>query len=491
MHRFDPRRARRRLLALVAALALGAPAGAQVSVPYEQLAKDYRTAHGLGASEPAEVDFQQFLDGSFVRAELGALEARYPRACLADKARMEEFRSIALAILDLQRQWLDWFGGEGEGAHAARADLVELRKWLAAAHVSSAHPEKETTDLLELYGAKDKERALATRIREAFATGKALGFVPRRPEPPQLLFAPTRAEFLGLCCFIGWADESWRESYWKPEIASWTEFFWSERQVVALQYPPLAWKGDDLSQFIPMTDREPTGLLEHVVQRSGHSLCSYLFEFRLDPAFESGLTQNLAIELYGENNARSGGSGRGVVTDAWSEFVPGGNSAGGMLPQRRADSAWRETLGADWFSKPLAQGLRIGAKECGGSFERLGFIQLTADDKVKKVCVRAPFFGAAAADKPLPSKEFLADYLEFFRAYKSAFVHWLMEQGGGKPRKASLAKLAGVLEQVATLEEDPSFEELLVKAYGLAWSDADEDKSSLERQFLAWVSKQK
>ena len=103
--------------------------------------------------------------------------------------------------------------------------------------------------------------------------------------------------------------------------------------------------------------------------------------------------------------------------------------------------------------------------------------------------MRAPFFGSAAQGKELPPPEFLTDYLEFFRAYKSCFLHWLREKSTPKP-DASRAKFAELLRQVAEAGSAAGFEELVSEVYAIPLSAADLSKDSLEQRFLAWLATQ-
>ena len=209
----------------------------------------------------------------------------------------------------------------------------------------------------------------------------------RRDRPAQVIFSPTRLDFIGLCSTIGWFDEPWRGSYWVEGVLLWTEMYWNDLQVIALQYPP-AQPGGDIERGTPMAEREGTGLLQHVVQRATHSLCWYAFARTLDPAFESGLAQEMVIAIYGENNTRSGGNGRGSTKEGWSQFVPGGMSQGGTLPPNNADSLWREDLGADHFVKVLKLSQRAGGKDARSADEKLPYFVIAHDDGTKKMKVR-------------------------------------------------------------------------------------------------------
>ena len=111
---------------------------------------------------------------------------------------------------------------------------------------------------------------------------------------------------------------------------------------------------------------------------------------------------------------------------------------------------------------------------------------LHSDDTTKHAPVRAPFFGSGARDKPLPPREFLKDYMEFFRAYKTAFVHWLREESQPKPAD-SKAKLAKLLAKAAEAGGAASFEELVLEVYGVPYSDHELAKDCLESSFLRWL----
>jgi hypothetical protein len=172
-------------------------------------------------------------------------------------------------------------------------------------------------------------------------------------------------------------------------------------------------------------------------------------------------------------------------------FVPGGASQGGLLPPNSADNVWRSTAGADWFVKPLKDSQRVASKDATMGKEKTSTFEITADDKVKRHFVRAPFLGAAAAAKELPPSEFLSDYLEFFRAYKSCYVHWMLEEGAGKSGKVSHAKLAELLRTVAAEAGSATFDELVARGYGAPFSAPDPKPESLEWNFLLWLSRQK
>jgi hypothetical protein len=238
-----------------------------------------------------------------------------------------------------------------------------------------------------------------------------------------------------------------------------------------------------------MDGREPTGLEQHVAQRAAVSLAWHSLGRKLDPAFELGLAQAIVIDLYRQNNTRSGGGGRGDEDAGTVAFVPGGNSAGGMLPPSNIDSVWRSTLGADYFVKPLEDAQKAGSKSAAKEKdEKAAFFQIRSDDTSERLCVRAPFFGSVALGKELPPRQFLQDYLEFFRAYRAAFAHWLRDESGSK-REAARAQLATLLRRCAESGYAATFEEVVLEVYGVPFSSKESAVDCLENRFLAWLAK--
>lgn len=477
------------LLALAPSIA-AAQTPAPTPVPFEDFAAQFRKAHGITATDPLTVDVQALFARDWLVAPVGVFDLIYPRAGLEDKARQDQLRTLTVCLVEVQGQWVRWFGVD-TASDALAGDLAALKKWVGSAKPQSAKLADPATDLWAYFGAGDKERALAERVRAGFADAAALGYRPSAETRPQILFTPTRREFLDVVSFFGWVDPDRQASFWDPGAARWSECFWNAIQVLSLEDPPVKADAQDPWAGTSMNSKAPTGVVEHVATRSAHSLCTTLFGYRLDPAFESGLCQNVAIALYGRNNSRSGGSGRGNSVDGWSMFVPGGNKNGGHLPGMSADSPWRSTAGADWFVKPLRDSQRVASKDASGGRDKISTFELTATDNVKRLFVRAPFLGLAASQKDVPAQEFLPDYLEFFRAYKSAFAHWLLEEGGGKNAKASHAKLAELLRNVAAATEGATFETLLSECYSQPWSGQDAKPDSLEWSFLVWLSRQK
>ena len=478
------------LASILLACGASAQSPAPTPPPFAEFAAEFRKSHHIATEDPTDFDTQAFLAREWLREQIGIFEVFYPRQGLEAKQRQEELRVLVGCVLDLQDQWLEWFGAV-PASEAAREDLAALKRWVGTARPQPAKLDRPETTLFAYLGANEKELAMAARVAAAFVDGSALGYKPRGEVLPQLLFAPTRKEFLEVVAFCGWADPQLQGAFWNDGAARWSECFWNSLQVLSLEDPQAKPNPAKPWDGVSMNSKHATGAVEHVATRAAHSLCTAFYGYGLDPAFESGLCQNAAIAMYGRNNSRSGGSGRGNSTDGWSMFVPGGNKNGGNLPGISAESPWRETAGSDWFVKVLRDSQRVASKDASLGREKTSTFELTAIDRVKKHFVRAPFLGQAALAKDVPAAEFLPDYLEFFRAYKSCFVHWLHEEGAGKAGKYSHAKLAELLRNVAGAAEGALFEDLLSACYAKPWSAADAKPENLEWSFLAWLGRQK
>jgi hypothetical protein len=457
-------------------------------VDFGKLADGYFAKHKIEGKAPAETAMEDVLGTHYLLAEIGALDLRFPREFLDEKSAVDDFKTCLTAALQIHEVFLDWIGASGEAADKARADAADLRKFLKTARVAPGS--HEAGSFFEALGGASSIAPVVARFRDGFRGGASLGFEPLSGRVQIVMVAPTRQHFLELAGVLGQIQEGARSLYWNDQLINWTEFGWNEIQVVATQYPPLRVKTDDFSEGVAMNAKEATGLQQHVGQRVGMALCWYAFGSSLDPAFELAIAQTMVIDVYGENNTRSGGSGRSNFVGAMEAFIPGGNSNGGALPPGNAESAWRSTNGKDYFVKPLAAGQSAGAK--GGAKlkeEKQSYFELHGDDTSGRFYVRAPFLGSAAQGKELPAAEFLSDYLEFFRAYKTGFVHWLREKSSAKPGEAK-ALFAKLLREVAVAGGGASFEEVVAEVYKVPYSAVDFGKDTLERRFLAWLDTQ-
>jgi hypothetical protein len=241
-----------------------------------------------------------------------------------------------------------------------------------------------------------------------------------------------------------------------------------------------------------MNAREKTGLLQHVAQHAANFLTSHYFGGYPAAVFEAGMGIDLVIDLYGENNARAGGSGEAKATAERGEFLPGIDVAGGSLLPISADSKWRSEKGRDRFVRALRKGQRDGAKAAAkqelGKIDPLAFFALESErGRAQLVC--APFLGTEVGEKAV-REDALAEYREFFRAYKSAFAYWLRTQARPAGAKREKQPFAQLLRTCAAPPQGRTFEQVVEELYGLPLSASDRTVESLEWRFLRWLSRQ-
>jgi hypothetical protein len=463
---------------------LAAPLRAAQSVDFAKLADTYLAAHPVPGEDSA-LSMEKLVEAHFTPARVGAIDLRFPRAYLKDKAAMASFKEVVTAILQVHGAWFDVVGASGAATDAARADVLELIKWLKTAK-PAPEPEK-AADFFEVFVGGAEQAARVARVADGFRSGAALGLEPRGGKLQMLVVSPERRDFLELAGVFGKLEPEARGVHWNDQLLGWTEFGWNTIQVVALQYPPLKPDADKLKDGMSMNEREPTGLAQHVAQRCAVQLCWHTCDKLLDPALEIALAQALVVDLYKGNNTRSGGASRGNSVDGITAFVPGGNPNGGALPPNNADSSWRATLGADYFLKPLRAAQKAGAKLADDRSDKHTYFQIVSDDTAKRLAMRAPFFGLAARDKEVPAPEFLRDYQEFFRAYKTAFAHWLRDERG-KGTKEARERFSALVKQVVEAGSAATFEEVVQEIYGLPLSSKDAAAKTLEREFCEWLS---
>jgi hypothetical protein len=176
-------------------------------------------------------------------------------------------------------------------------------------------------------------------------------------------------------------------------------------------------------------------------------------------------------------------------TEAVNVFVAGGNPSGGTIANS-AESRWRETHGADRFLGPLKRSQKAAAGEAQERWARPGGFELLDATGSSSHVVWAPLLGAHGTGPP--PAPYHADHMEFRRAYRVAFLHWLRTRGAGS-KKSSAEAFARFAR---TLAGGASAAEAIEEGYGLPLSAPSPaellaaDTLPLEGRFLVWLSKQ-
>jgi len=439
------------LLMLLAAFA-GLPA--QGKVDWAGLGHAY--VKEVGETEPPTLAY--LLDRHYVSLLLGDFDVRVPRAQIAKPKGAATIAAIAEALVGLQERLDELTTADAKVLADKREETTALRRYVTAWRSKPA-----TTP------------APAGRSRE---------------NPCVLILAPDRKTFVGLVGWLGLWKKQYQDYWWNDGTAQFADLHVEDEgevQLVALEYAAPAQNGNVMLGF-DMNTREKTGLQQHVLQRGGMSWCWRSFGPDSDLSFTLGLATALVVDVLGQNNARSGGSNKGSATEGRNAFIPGAPGRGGAMEMVNADSAWRLSQGQDWFTRPLRQAQTAGEHAAKDSKDRLGhFLVRDAKDENKRQVVDGPFLGAAAMARDEVPTQFLDDYLEFHRAYRAGFVHWLQDHGD-KTKAASLARFRELMSLFLDKKPGATLDALCEATYGLPLSAKDPATDALERRFLAWLA---
>jgi hypothetical protein len=300
-----------------------------------------------------------------------------------------------------------------------------------------------------------------------------------------LVLLPTREEFVEFAAAAALADPTMRPAFWAAGPELWTDYTFAGSLAIALEYASPR-STEDYRLAISMTAKNPRGLREHVAVLAAAALLEAAYGGGLEPLFAGALANLLVLELFGELDTRADGDLRAHTTPGRSVFVPGGKPRGGKLPIHRADSRWRVLQGKDHFVGVLAACQVEGGAGAAERWERISAFAVRDDRGESPLVVRAPFLGAGASEPPGEAYE--GDYLEFLRAYRVAFLHWLRERaapGAGESRRRFAALLYELRSPGADLLA--AFERVYEEP--LSTADAPAIEASLEGKFLTWLSR--
>lgn len=482
------------LAALLLAPSLAGPAPQDEGLDFEALAKAFATDHGLDGLDEWDVDFRAVLDQGYAHVALGIFDVYYPVSGLEDGKNAAMFQELCGLLLEVQKLWLESMQPHVGKLREPLDDLEDVQKWVAKWKTSALRkidPE-ESLDLADQLKTSDRQREAIARLQASFLEGDGLGIEREGALSSPLILLPTREEFVRLMCYAGLIYEHDRDAYWTDETHTWIEGRISDMRALALEYTdpvhPL-----DITRGRDMNIKHDDELQQHVVQRAYLSLLQNYFGEHLDPAVAVGLAINTDIDVFGKDHARLEGDPRGNSTPPREVFVPGGNPNGGYLPPLSAESHWREFEGEFRFVTKLQQAQKAGNETGQDSREKLRSFALK-DAEAGQYIVHAPFLGTPAFDKGMPPELYVGEYMEFFRAYRTGFAHFL-RTGAGKNERESKELFGQLMVAMAqanlTYDDQRSFEELIQDIYGVPLSSAEPDtKTDLEGRFIKWLDKQ-
>jgi hypothetical protein len=482
---------RRVALASVLAGTLAAASRAQQQESnYTELATRYRSSHGLDGLPTDETAVQGALDKGFASLGVGLFDVHYPWSALSDPKRVDEFKQLVLGLVDLQVHWVAWLADKDPPPNGPQPtpDFDVVRKWVNSwkpeAIRKAIGAEGSPKDFAKLAGATKPVLDAIQSSSDSIRTGSVVG-LELKGKPVELVLAAGRAEFVGFTAFVGSLQDEWKKMLWTGILPQRNEFHLNELVCLALENA--AANGGDVGTT--MNDREKTGLLEHVTQYAADRLVKHYCGSALDAGIATGAAIDLVIELYGENNARVFGAGEGRSTPARFKFVRGGRSEGGKLAKISADCRWRQEKGKDYFTKPLRlsqpEGEKLAITDKSEAPGPTAHFELDCKEEPgEHDYVTAPFLLNNAATKDV-SQPFFADYQEFLRAYRSAFVRFLMTDA--KPKDADVKRPWAKLLKSCVADPKKPFEERAAAIFGTPLTAGDPSSKALEWQFLEWL----
>lgn len=482
--------------------AIGAAQAPAAEIPFDELARTFRERRCDGN---AACTVPEILERKFVQVQLGAFEVFYPTEHLAQTEAPEDLVDVVVGLLEYQRVWIEWLLAGDETATSVLADLAALRAWAAAWPVrklAKLGKEGGHKDLADFCEASPDLRAAEARVL-AYLRSDATGLPFSAERRVQLILSPTRLDFMQWVAFVGELNEEKRRELYSFGVDQWTQFWTDWTLVAAMEYA--SWDGFDpkFQSGKSMKSFYPTGIVEQVTLQAGMAFLKFCVKRDLNH-YDNALVMNIVLEFTGTINTIDGEGqlkDSGAQTQPYSRFVPGGNPNGGTLPPRSAQgqsvvvgSPYRKGDGKDHFFGALKKGQSEGAKyamkqKVARYKDSLAHFLLRPEEG--KCAVTAPFFGVAASLQQYPAQEFLTEYGEFFRAYKSAFHHWLRTKADATSPEASAAKFRQIMQQLDGLKDGRTFEQLAEETYGVPLSAANGEADSLEWRFLAFLSQGK
>lgn len=483
-------------------------------VDYDGLAREFLTESGLddiARSGPSGHTFDELLDGpAFVRMDLADLDVRFPRISIADGSKAEDFRDAMGALVRMQQTWTAW--RRPDTAAASEPHWARVEKWVKSWSRNAMVGAAGGQSLLDSLNADADVRAalqaidLATDVREASSSeGPVIA-------PGRLLLTMDRKTYLQLASLGGWLDDQVRAVTWDDRQLGTTIQWIGWTELVCMEFASLP--VDPKAPFggVSLTKGDKNDLLQYAAERGAALQLRRLFHNQQVHFYEQSLAANLVIAAAGKNDLREGDwkleyKTSGSSTPPYERFVPGGNPAGGTLPARPAGPGattgnatekafYRATRGADHFLGPLREGQKDGAKLAAKDRknplrkDKTAHFAIHGNGGKDATAVSAPFLGDRAEKKALPDNEYLDDYEDFFRAYRSGFFDWLRDEAVADPAE-SAEKFATLMREHAARDPltpiDPLFEEV----YGVPLSADDGETDSLEWRYLAWLARKK
>jgi hypothetical protein len=463
---------------------------------------------GLMAAEGGMTFEDLLARDEFASLSLGTFDLWIPAQSLKDAKRLQEFRSACQTLLSVEEEWWDWVDPASKTPQSV-ADLKTMRDWIQG-WSKADFLKTRGGPLLEALKAKDKvseASAQLAKLHKYDETTTAL--VGGRN---QIAFVPSRREFIELVAMAGLLCPKEQAALWDPKVLERTSAWLGWFQLCCFENMNLPVDPANPFVGVAMEQRSPTSFEQFIADRGGAILVRRHFYSQGTHFFEEALGMNLVLGTVGRNNLYGGDwkietRWTGETTQPYERFVPGGNPAGGTLPPRKAGmgfvtsteseiSRYRKNEGEGYFLASLREGQEAGYKMARKERDHalkddpLPHFELYSLETHRSFAITAPFLGEFAEKKALPPDEFLDDYEDFFRAYRSCFVHWLEERGAGD-LEASKKKFSDLIRALRERAPSKPFHEVVAQVYGIPLSASSGEKDSLEWRFLTYLAKKK
>jgi hypothetical protein len=504
-----------RTLAVAAlALALLAPTSRAQGLDLQELGEAFLKLHCGRKAEPGSCSLEEIVERDFVHLRLGAFDLAVPAIDLADTDLAENFRAIAVGLLDLQDRFSRWQELPEEVRRILDEDIAKLRAWVGGwttptlARLARA----DSKDMLTALEVSQDIRDATERLRGTTSGELAQVLAPQWVGGVSIVLCPKRREFMEVMGFLGLDDAEWRAQHWIEGADQWTQVWKGPNLILALEYAP--WTEVDPGYHTSMDPKrlDPDGVLQHALNQAARALLFRVLNRDDMEHFTRALSAMLVVETVGKIAVLDGeGQIRttGATTMPYERFVPGGLSEGGVLPaipagplDKFAACRWRDSKGQDHFIGVLRSGQKDGAKGAAKdkknkkSKDKRAHFELAGDDGEATYVVTAPFLSALATEQPYPPPSYLNDYREFFKAYQAGFWYWVRSEAVEGDAALSARRFEEFVKALAAAGEDGQavsepLETTVERIYSVPLSGVDGSVDSLEWRFLEWLSKQK
>ena len=450
---------------VASALAAGASFAAPGALPFETLGKALTSA--ADAAQPKDApparDVFERIEPLHDNIRLGAFELWIPRkivkpdGSVTDATPSDQTRDFAVALVKLQRDWLERVGVDGEDLardHTAAEDFLRF-----AARVRK--PPYPAPDVEALAARKQLETAFFG-VAQAEHTHRSV-----------IILAPTRAQFVAVLGAAGSMSAIQRSFFWSDEAGhSGSVALAPGRLLVALSN-----EGAPAADSLRDEAIAPDVRVQTIVHSASHVL-SAQFIPSAPKWFVEGLAIVDTIATVRTDETLCTGH---PASAASSGFSLGGDMEGVFFWAARQASPYREGASTHWFIDELR-----------GAHTRDGFKIVNLDDVRISIPLSIPLltegfeFPKAIAVAPPGFKK---GFAEFFRAYCAGFVHWLDVEQPTRPRL--LNRLISELHRAPPpgKEKPGPLYKVVHSLCGRTIGEALDPEADLEAGFFAYLAR--